>query len=318
MNIQQPQFLYNIDRLRLSASTLNTFRSCPRKMEFRKFYKHASDPEENLPGDVGNALHRGYQSYLIHRDKDKAIYDMMMAYPIHLNSNPVNARSIEACYATLQLMMNTPAFLEYEIAQVKCLDGKTRPAVEVAFEIDIKNFSVSSYKNVPVTYVGFIDAILYDRMLNEYIVMDIKTTRYNLSDMTPVYMFDDQCIPYAIVLERVLGHAIDSLNIKYMSVYVDIKEPKTRIYPFVKGKDDIADWARSLYIDLQDMKRFSDLHWFKRNHNSCVSFNRTCAFFEICNKRDVQGIQRFLLMNDEAYVEKKIDPWIKMELELAA
>ena len=309
--------MMDIDKLRVSYSSMKTLDSCARKLEFKKFYP-SMVRDESLDGEVGHALHDGYQHYLVHQNREAAILAMMLSYPIHLNSNPSNPKSLEACYPTLNAMIDTGAFLEYEIAEIKCLDGVVRQAIEVPFQIDIVGFSLSDTKNIPVIYVGFIDAILYDKLLDEYLVVDIKTTRWNLEDKTPVYHFDEQCIPYAMVLERILGHSLDNLTVKYMSVYIDIEKPKITPYEFKKTRADIEDWARGLLIGLQSIKMYYQMGWFKRNSNACTAFGKTCAYFGICNQRDDKQITRFLTMDQEPYVEKEIIPWIKLNLELVA
>ena len=303
--------------LRLSHSSIATFRSCPRKLEFKKFFPQSAR-DESINTGSGKSLHAGYQSYLIDQNREKAIWEMMLEYPIHLNSNPTHVKSLEACYATLNCMMDTGSFTEYEIAQIKCLDGVTRPAIEVPFQIDLKGFSLSDTEDIPVTYVGFIDAILRDVMIDEYLVTDIKTTRFTLNDMGAMYHFDEQVIPYAIVLERILGHALDNLTVKYMSVYLDIEKPKVTPYEYIKNKTDIEDWARGLLVDLQNIKMYYNMGWFKRQPSGCVSFNEVCKFFEICNRRDHENITQYLTLGEPEIEEKMFEPWIKLELELAA
>jgi len=270
--------MHNLEQFRYSYSSSMTFDSCARKLEFKKFYP-SSARDRSLPGDVGKALHIGYQSYVVHGDRDRAIFDMQIAYPVDLNSNPTNLWSVEACYPTLNLMMDSGAFLEYEIAEIVCLDGKTRKAVEVPFQIDIKNFSLSDVRHIPVIYVGYIDLILRDRIMNEYLVTDIKTTRNNIIDLTPNYYFDEQCIPYDMILESILGHSLDSLLVKYMSVYVDIDKPKVTPYEFRKSREDIEDWARGLLIDLQKIKMYYNMGWFKRSPKACLAYKRVCEYF---------------------------------------
>jgi len=309
--------MMQLSSLRLSHSSLATYRSCSRKLEFKKFYP-LTRRDENVDTGVGKALHTGYQSYLIHGDRDKAIFDMMLEYPIHLNSNPTHVKSLEACYPTLNAMIDTESFTEYDIAKIKCIDGETRPAIEVPFQIDLPGFWLDADKTVKVIYVGFIDAILYDKIRDEYLVVDIKSTRWKLNDMTAVYHFDEQCIPYSIVLERILGHSLDSLTMKYMSVYVDIEKPKITPYEFIKNKTDVEDWARGLLVDLQTIKMYYNMGWFKRNPNGCVAFGRVCNFFEICNQRDSEMINTYLTLDEPPIEETPFEPWVKMDLELAA
>ena len=309
--------MLKLDHLRISHSSIATFRSCARKLEFKKFYP-ATKRDESVDTGVGHCLHAGYQSYLINRDRDRAIYDMLLSYPIHLNSNPTHVKSVEACYPTLNAMIDTGAFTEYEIAKVKCLDGEVRPAIEVPFQIDLTGFWLDENKTVKVIYVGFIDAILYDKIRDEYLVIDIKSTRWHLNDMTAVYHFDEQCIPYAIVLERILGHSLDSLTVKYMSVYVDIAKPKVTPYEFIKNKQDVEDWARGLLVDLQMIKMYYNMGWFKRSPSGCVAFGKVCQYFDICNKRDHEDITRYLTLDQPTIKEEAIVPWIRLSLELVA
>ncbi len=309
--------MMHIKSLRMSHSSQATYRSCSRKLEFKKFRPQTAR-DESIDTGSGKSLHAGYQEYLISGDRDKAVWEMMLEYPIHLCSNPTNVKSLEACYATLNCMLDTGSFREYGIADIKCLDGVTRPAIEVPFQIDIKDFSLSDERHIPVTYVGFIDAILYDVILDEYLVVDIKTTRRYMDDMDAVYYYDEQCIPYAIVLERILGHSLDNLTVKYMSVFLDIEKPKVSPYEYIKTKEDVEDWARGLLVDLQTIKMYYSMNWFKRNPNACAAFGRTCQFFKICNKRDDESINSYLTLDEPPIEEEPFVPWIKLEMELAA
>ncbi len=303
--------------LQVSHSSMATFRSCPRKLEFKKFYPQTTR-DEDVDTGAGKCLHAGYQSYLINKNREKAIFDMMLAYPIHLNSNPTHPKSLEACYASLNAMIDTGAFTEYAIAKIKCLDGVTRSAIEVPFQIDLQGFWLDEAQTVKVIYVGFIDAILYDKILDEYLVIDIKTTRWHLKDKTAVYHFDEQCIPYAIILERILGHSLNNLKVKYMSVFLDIEKPKVTPYEFMKNQTDVEDWARGLLVDLQSIKMFYQMGWFKRNPNACVAFGRVCNYFQICNQRDAEQINRYLTLDQEEIQVEPFKPWIKLDMELAA
>lgn len=310
--------MLELEKLRISHSSHSTLQSCERKLEFRKFYPHATDIERDLPPEVGHALHTGYQSWLMDKDRDKAVLDMMFRYPIDLCADPNNYRSLEASYATLNTMIDSGIFMEYEIASIRCPDGIIRKAVEVPFQIDIKNFSLSDDRQVDVEYVGYIDLILFNRVLEEYIVADIKTTRLNEKDYTPLYAFDTQCLPYALVLEAILGLSIKRLTASYLVAYVDLQKPRVLRYTFEKSEIDIRDWARTLYSDLLEIKKFYALGWFPRRPNSCYSFRKTCQFFDICHTRNPAAITQWFLMGKEPFSEKKFEPWFRVELELAA
>ena len=311
--------MLDITTLRLSYSSYNgSYQSCERKFEFSKLYPHTEDQEISLDGETGHALHVGYQSWLMERDRDKALEAMMFRYPIGLCSNPVKPKSLEACFASLNQMTDSGIFLEYEIATIKCPDGVIRKAVEVPFQININNFSLSDSKLIKVIYVGIIDVILYNTLTDEYIVTDIKTTRWDLPDYSVLYNFDAQCLPYAMILERILGHKLDHLKADYLVCYVDIMKPRALRYSFDKTAEDIRDWARTLLVDLTNMKTFYNMGWFPRRPKSCIAFNKPCRFYDICHSRDPETITEWFLMGKEPIKEREFKPWFTMDLELVA
>lgn len=221
-----------INSLRLSESSRNVLRSCPRKLEFRKFYMH-SRRDESLPAGAGTALHAAYQNWLVHKDFELACWQLLLHYPFKFEHNPMKDRSVQACYATLKAMTEFSQYGQYELAYIN-VNGENRPGIEVPFQINIANFSLDDSRFVPVTYVGFIDVVFYDIITGDFVVLDIKTHRNNMDDITAVYKFQDQCLPYAMVLERALNHPIDMLDVRYMSCYIDTLEPQIRDYSFIK------------------------------------------------------------------------------------
>jgi len=308
-------FQYPINHLRLSASTLNLYRSCARKFEMVKMLRHPKKEEDNLPGSIGTAMHAAYQKWFQTKDYNTAVFELMLKYPYNLELyKEERYRTLEACYATLEEMMAQEHLLGYEIATIK-VDGEIKPAIEVPFQI---NLNYELQPGIPIYYVGFIDLILFDKVSGKYFVLDIKTHRRNLKDLTPVYQFDDQCIPYALVLERILNEDIFDLHVKYLSAYIDIENPRVGVYSFEKNSTDIQDWGRQLMFEISQIKKFYELQWFPRNSNTCVNFNRVCPFFDNCEVRDPAKLQRLILMEQEPNEDREIIPWITVDLELTA
>jgi len=308
--------------LRLSYSSLGLLHSCARKLEFRKFYQHPRDDDSTEAG-AGKAIHAGYQEYLKSQDRDKAAFAMMLNYPFKANANEDHDRSVYATYATLEALIDAAPLVEYEVAKLS-VDGQEKEAIEVPFEFEIENFSLSEKagEHIPVTYVGKIDAVLFNRETHEYSVFDIKTHRRKLNDLSPLYMFDEQCIPYSLIIERLLGSELNSLTARYISCYLDLVNPKVNVYPFPKTREAIEDWAKGLMVDLQQIKTFYNAGWFRRNPGACLNFNRKCAFFDICPTRDAATIQSIILQGQEGEFKQlpREDgfgtPWVKMKLDL--
>lgn len=279
--------------------------------------------DDSTEAGAGKAVHAGYQEWLKSQDRDKADFELMMNYPFQLNSMEDHDRSIYACYSTLNALIQAAPLIEYEIARIN-VDGQEKDCVEVAFEFQIENFNLSEKpgENIPVTYVGKIDAVLFNRATTEYGVFDIKTHRRNIKDLSPMYVFDEQCIPYALVIERLLGHELESVNVSYLSCFLDLEKPRVVPYPFVKPKGMIEDWAKRLMLDLQQIKFYYNTQWFPRSSNACMNFNRRCAFMDVCQTRDAETIQAIILSGQEGEFKNlpKEDgfgkPWVTMKLDL--
>lgn len=312
-------FYPDITSMRLSNSTVELFRSCQRKFEFRKLFKHPAY-EDSIAAEVGKCLHTGYQNWLMYQDRDRAIMAMMLEYPVKLQVSDSDDRSIYAAYATLNSLFDSVNLQQYEIATL-VIDGEMRPAIEVPFEFRISGIALDQAGLIPITYVGKIDAILFDRITQRYIVVDIKTTRRKLNDMTATYFFDEQALPYGMILEKLLGLEDQSFDVTYLSVFVDLMAPVATPYTFSKNKEYVEDWARGLMVDIQLMRTYFDIGWFRRDAGACQSWGKNCPYFDFCQVRD-HGVIRKLMAEGESE-ENLIQvadhfgkPWVSMELEL--
>lgn len=308
--------------LRISHSSIsNTYPSCARKFEFGKLflYDRYSEDDDNFAGDVGKALHVSYQDYFVNQDVDKAVAELMFAYPAKICDNPMDNRSIESCYGTLMNMINMPGMENYEIANVKCPDGEIRPGVEVPFEIRFRNLQLQ-YHGYPiiVIYTGYIDLVVWDRISGEYSVIDIKTTRNNAGDKTALYKFDEQSLPYGLVVSQIVGQTIEEMEVHYLSVFVDPVEPSSRLYTFKKKQHDLRDWAQTIEQRLQQLQWGLNKHWFPKTGRSCMNFKRPCKYFEVCHYRKPETIINFMDTNEKHSEQVEIEPWIKIDLEIAA
>lgn len=311
-------FYEDVTHVRLSNSSQNSLRGCGRKFEFRKLLGHPAH-DDSLAAAVGQCLHEAYQDWCVHQDADHAKFRLLETYPFYLNVNSNDNYSIYACVSAFESMLSHAELASHEIAMLDLPDGRRMPAIEVPFEFKIKNFSLSDTRLVTVSYVGKTDQILYDRVDQSYIVTDTKSTRLNMIDMSSKYLFDEQLIPYGIVLEKLLGHPIETFKVKYLSVYLDLMKAKTEVYSFMKSKNDIRDWATGLVNDLFSLKSSFNSGWFRRNHNSCSAFNRVCAYIEMCQERDHKTLKEWVAAERLGFIQPDDPfpkPWIAMDLDL--
>jgi hypothetical protein len=173
---------------------------------------------------------------------------------------------------------------------------------------------------LPVYHVGLIDCILFDRIEQRYMVVDIKTHRDNTTDMSARYEFDEQTIPYGLVLEHILGHPVEQFVVGYLSCYIDLAEPKVRLYDFVKGQDAIKDWFLGQCIDIKHIAYYFKNQWFPRAMNGgvCMAWRKRCAFLDVCGYREPKVLSMMLEGEPrEALFHDGKEPWISVKLPYA-
>lgn len=309
-------FQYPIKNLVLSHSGRSSFRRCTRLLEFSKLFGDAEARDEQFAAECGKALHVGFQSFLVHRDEVRAVFEFMVAYPHSLEYlKPENqSRSLEACFVTLMELIHSPVVDRYELINIKTRFGDERPAIEVPFAIQITNSPLP----IPVWFVGFIDAVLYDKVDGVYLVDDIKTTRMKIVDYSARYEYDEQTVPYGIVLEHLLGKKIDEFKVSYLSAYIDILEPRVAMYPFTKRQEHISDWYMGLCEDIERIGKYYKRQYFPRatNGETCFSFNKPCWFLDYCSSRDPVVINNMLggKVRDGLFHDNQ-EPWVVAQLE---
>jgi hypothetical protein len=336
-----------MDTLRVSYSSLGTFSSCPRKFEFDKFYpKRDREWGDNYAADVGKALHSAYQDYLIHGDQDRAIFELMRTFPFELEYQQDNDyRSFDAALSTLEEMFAEIRMDEYELAQIKrpwspkeiadfglrALHGEDLshidatglvvPAIEVPFEIRFKGLMIPPCAMFPegagISIIGYIDAIMRHHMTSMFRTLDIKTTRDRLIDATPKFKFDTQQVPYGVVVEHVAQGAVDSFEVLYLSCFVDLTEPRVSLYPFMKDKQDLQDWASNKILQFQNIAKMAAMDFFPRTDNGCLFYNKPCRYLEPCGSRDREELEAWFLLGEEpAKNREEFHPWIVADVDV--
>lgn len=314
--LKHPSNIYT-EGLRLSYSTRELLRTCARKMEFRKLYEYGNR-EDSEAGDVGICFHKAIQTFLTTNSKTEAVKSLLLSYPIKYNLRPMQERSLEICYLTLLAVMDNEQFSRYQLAWFE-INGIGKPAVEVPFSF-LLNKSLSNPLSgtlpIPIKYVGYIDAIFYDTLTDSYIIFDIKTTRQNMSDYSPLFKFSNQDLPYALALEHLLGKKIKKLRVIYLVIYIDALVPRVLFYEFEKNEQDIQDWGRGLAVDIQNLQLYYANNWFPRS-GKCYAWNKICPHFDYCESRDPEYIsQRLYLAHDGSEAPPPFKPWFEIEFNM--
>ena len=189
------------------------------------------------------------------------------------------------------------------------------PAIEVPFEIRFKGLTLPDGRGV--SFIGYIDAIMQHYMTRMFRTLDIKTTRMHVPDSTAKFKFDDQQIPYGIVVDHIAVGEIDSFEVLYLDCYIDLVEPKVNMYPFMKTQDDIQEWVANKMLQLQNLQRFMASDYFPRTGGGCMFYNKPCRYLEPCTSRDRDTLNEWFLMGEEAADDREeFHPWIVAEIEM--
>lgn len=318
-------FTYFVDEIRLSHSTLQTLESCPRKFEFSKLFQNPKH-EDSLATGFGTALHRGFQDWLINHDYNHAVYQMMLAYPWELGESPMKDRSAEGALALLDEMIKQFPEERYELAYIEDADGNKLPCVEVPFKLifdEMPSLSMTSRtvegsacKFIPLFYVGYMDLVLYDKVENKFIVIDIKTTSDRLEDLSPKYKFSDQTVPYGLVLNKLMGLLLDELEVGYYTARPSLMDPKVELYRFYKSGDDLADWAKGMASSLNNLAYWFKNCYFPRTRNGCSFFGRTCPYYNYCQDRNIKRTQIQLAYDGEMSPALPFETWCEVHISL--
>ena len=300
---------YPATELELSHSTLNSYHSCPRKLEFAKLFRY-NLRTRGTAGEAGNALHAAAGVYLQNKNKELAIWTLMYEYPSDLCSNPLWNWSLEATYADLiQLMNYLDLHPELELAIIG-----DKQAVEVPFLINVKH-NIKTL--MPVVYRGYIDFIFYDRLENQYKIVDLKGTTYSIKDIYTKWRWDSQCLPYALVLKRALDESINSLDVEYLVTKVHLLESSVIPLEYYKSQEDIQEWTQDLLVDLMTINSYIQTEWFPRRSTACLGFGKVCSFFDLCESRNLSTVKLMLASKEVKQTARPFDPWITLDLEIA-
>lgn len=303
-----------MENLRISYSSLGVASTCLRKFELNKLYQHPARKFESIAMSAGTALHAGYQNYLVHRDLDKALWELSLVYP-HIHCwDEFDDRSWEACMATLVAMIEFGNHSEWDIAYIKNDLGEEVPAIEVPFEIELRGLTLADGRGI--SYVGFIDAIMERFRGKHYRTMDIKTHRSYMKDRTANFIFDTQQIPYGIVLEHALGKPIEEFEVDYLDCFLDILAPRVVPHTYKKTQESVSEWLISTMRQVDTITHFHKLGMFPRADHGCTFYNKPCKFLDICQVRNREDMQKLLLLDGPAAEEQEWKPWIKCFIDV--
>lgn len=256
--------------IRLSHSSLETLHECERKWQLEKLLVDPNVREENEHTVYGRAFGAGVATYMVTQDADLALYQMWLAYWPELESEK---KSMVMCASALMDAFRhlDTLLMEYEVATFK---GK--PAVELSFRLRITDVYY---------FVGYIDLVLRHKLTGVYSVWDAKSTGLQLHDLSPLYQNSGQVLGYSVALDRIVGERLSSYGVGFIVSQLDARKirAKTHIFDYQKTLLDRLKWFMTLGIDAKKLELMAELGHYPMRGHSCLSFNRPCRYFGVCN-----------------------------------
>jgi hypothetical protein len=218
----------------------------------------------------GQAYGTGIQSYLLHGDMERALFDCWLAYVPQLEDPP---KTFQA--RTLNNLLQSKSTLDgirnrYEVA---IFHGE--PAIELSFRL---NLDERWY------YVGYIDAVLREKATGIYGVFECKTTAMWLKDLTPLYRYSGQALGYSIILDQIAGQDQSSFQTPYL-VCRDLREsfiPEIFLFPFQWNLMDRLKWFFTLRLDVERLNTMDRFDLFPQRKEGCLKYNKVCPHFGTC------------------------------------
>lgn len=311
-------------KLVLSGSTASSFSSCERFFHYnRNFLNPKGGPSH--AADVGTAIHEALQHWLVHKNVDQALMQLLLNYPAATDHLPAaKSRDLEAATsAVLDAMeaFNSRLPIEYEnleVATLRTADEKTVPCTEIVFEIYVEQNILPEYD---VYIAGAMDMIMFTPFDSTYIVADIKTHRDSKASLIQEkFEFSNQTLPYHLVLSHISGEATTSFDVLYWTVFIDIENPDSQFITYRKTQKDIEDYLLTFAKLLHRIRVNIDTNHWSRSHGYCTSWARVCRFKDVCRSNKGNDYIQDLILGSEMpydrYNSIELKPHVELELDL--
>lgn len=269
----EPGYEGKIDyRIRqLSYSSLLTLHNCPRKFELyrkRSTFKAEESDKSSITFAFGHVVGEGIQLIFEGKSYEEVVWNTFIKWkPDIFKEDEKAKKSIWDALRALDMffVMRSSGFLsDYELVYYK---GK--PACELSFSIILPDgFRLR----------GFVDAVLKHKVTGKVIVLECKTTGFNVLHPA-MYKNSSQAIGYSIVLDAIFPD-ISDYDVLYLVYQTSLRSYET--LTFSKSYLQRALWIRELLLDIEVIKMYEEANIYPQRGESCMSFGRECEYFQTC------------------------------------
>lgn len=269
-------------RIVLSYSRMSTFYHCQNAYRFAHIFPQIDYQQEergvtNFPMDVGSAIHVAIQSYLEHRDYNRAIFELWSHYPFALYERGVKdaGRTIFAAISAFEAWIDSGIPYAYELVEV---NGKA--SAELVGEIELGSIEGKT-EIYDFVYQCHIDAIVRRHTDGEIMPIDIKT--YAGLNKIERYDYSTQLIPYTLVSNMILEKATPlQFEAEYWFLDVSLTNAEVTTKPVRKDQTDFKFWVLTTQQVMQQIAANLDVDRWPRNCNHCYQFGEYCPWVNDC------------------------------------
>lgn len=306
----------------LSFSSCKEINYCPRKYQLRKRFYQPDYPssDEFLAAASGTAIHEYIQSRLRGEDHEIASLAFFMGYSFHseITASDYNLRyrTLEPAYQTAQEAAETILASSGQLADFITTDDDGNeihiPGTEFKFSIVFRN---DDWKNTYI-YRGAIDVVTTSQ--STFSATDIKTHRNTIEDLTAEYKFSPQLVPYGLVIQHLTNKPVSEFTVNYLSIFVDLLEPKVVPYSFSKTQDDVDAWLQSTLLTIANIESYHEQSVWPRTQSGCMAYRQPCKYLSLCHHKDGATVQEEILRGGK-YPPKApstLTPHVTIDLQL--
>lgn len=271
---------YPFSQIRLSHSALEILNSCEQKFEIERFFIGSKAEETNPDFIFGKAYGAGFQEYLVTKDIDKAIWKIFLSF------DPWVEKDSKQFWKIIHALVVNTDKIDKFLEENELVYFHGAAAIELGIRILIDD---------TFYYVGFIDAVVKNRLTGKYGVIECKSTASHLYEIEPMYRHSGQGIGYSIGLDTIVGAELADYDIIYPVLQYPSRlaaEPIIHFLRFEKNLLDRLQWFITLQLDVDRIKTMFQLNHFPKRVSACLAFNRVCPHYGTCHLLSIRQYKK--------------------------
>lgn len=279
-------YVQETGKITLSFSRMSTLRSCPRKFLLRELNQRAPS-EGTVDTAYGSAFGAAVQAMFKYNSLERAWLAALSEWDYEGFESPFTnkrPKSFWSCLATIEAFWNS----EYQVisAQYKLAEFEGKEGIELFVYMS----AGESY-----SYQVHIDLILQNRETDAILVAEIKTAgmaqqeaNWGNANQTLGYyaimqfLCDKYDVPFEPQVMYITSHAG-----KYLE---GMENFGFNTFVFDKPPELALDFARDVVLTTETIEMYIEHNYFPKNGSSCVTYNRPCEFYGLC---DLESMQDF-------------------------